>query len=59
MVVEKHKRKTNTEKENHIQEKEKIANLIGQTYKPSRMELYERRNDNGKNVSSDNSLEEK
>jgi hypothetical protein len=30
-----------------IQEKEKIAFIIGQKYKPSRMELYQRRNENG------------
>lgn len=30
-----------------IEEKEKIAHIIGQKYKPSRMELYQRRNENG------------
>jgi hypothetical protein len=33
-----------------IEEKQKIAEIIGQKYKVSRMELYERRNDNGKNI---------
>ena len=28
-----------------IEEKEKVAKMIGQTYKPSRMELYARKND--------------
>lgn len=37
-----------------IQQKEKVAQLIGQKYKPSRMELYERRNEQGENVSTDN-----
>jgi hypothetical protein len=30
-----------------IEEKEKIAHVIGQKYKPSRMELYQRRNEKG------------
>ena len=33
-----------------IEEKQKIAKIIGQKYKVSRMELYERRNEDGNNI---------